>query len=113
MIEGLTVLRDFYLPMKLASGDEKSRLHEEFTKHLEKGRFKYGRSAREANRKHNEEDHTVVLPNGSRIPCEKLRDKATNMNWQFFFGIIFAWDDSEKILYIKGFGHGESPSAHT
>lgn len=113
MIVGLTILRDHYLPMKLAARDESAKLHEEFQQCIKSGNFTFGWTAKEANRKHNEDDHTVKLPDGRRISCEKIRDKTTNMNWQFFFGVYFAWDEVERILYLKGFGHGESPSART
>ncbi len=111
MTEGLTILRDLYLPMKICAND--GHYFEEFNRRLEAGKFKFGPSAKEATRKHNEDDHTVKLASGRRIGCEKIRDKTTNMNWQFFFGVYFAWDEEEKVLYLKGFGHGESPSAHT
>jgi hypothetical protein len=113
MTEGLLILRDLYLPMKLAVGDEGSKLHEKFQSRIEVGKFRFGPTAKEATRKHNEEDHTVKLPDGRRIACEKIRDKTTNMNWQFYFGVYFAWDEKEKTLYVKAFGHGDSPSART
>jgi hypothetical protein len=113
MTEGLAILRDYYLPMKLATGEEASKLHEEFEQHIKSGKFTHGWTAKEANLKHNEDDHTVRTPDGRRVRCEKIRDKAANLNWQFFFCVYFAWDEVERVLYIKGFGHGESPSAHT
>jgi len=113
MVEGLTILRDCYLPMRLAAGEGGPEFYEEFKRRIEDGKFIYGPTAGEANLKHNEDDHTVKTPDGRKLRCEKIRDKTTNLNWQFFFGVYFAWDEQEKILYLKGFGHGESPSAHT
>lgn len=71
MKEGLAVLRDLYLPMKLATGDEGSKLHEKFRQAITNGKFTYGPTAKEANLKHNEDDHTVKLPDGRRFVAKK------------------------------------------
>ena len=110
---GLHVLRDTYIPMRLAEEDsERDRLYREFQERVASLRLTYGKTATEVGRGMAPEDHSIKI--GTRtLELYKLRDLTGDFNWQHFFCVYFTWDEERKKLVINAFGHGDSPSSHT
>ena len=110
----LELLRNCYVPMKLAKmKEDRDGLYEHFQQQLTANALTWGPTATDVGKGQAPEDHTQLTTDGRTIDCEKIRDKRSTFNRQDFLCVYFAWDDRDKHLYLKGFRHGGTPSAHT